>query len=63
MHKPDPIAADILRKEPEQEQFVRLIVSPTGRPLHFLFVLSVELICLTPKIPCAFSDKTLLFLT
>jgi len=30
MHKPDPIAADILRKEPEQEQFIRLIVSPTG---------------------------------
>lgn len=30
MHKPDPITADILRKEPEQEQFIRLIVSPTG---------------------------------
>ncbi|KAG0574892.1 hypothetical protein KC19_VG300400 [Ceratodon purpureus] len=32
MHKPDPIAADILRKEPEQEQFVRLIVSPNELP-------------------------------
>nr|PNR52646.1 hypothetical protein PHYPA_009020 [Physcomitrium patens] len=32
MHKPDPIAADILRKEPEQEQFIRLIVSPTEVP-------------------------------
>lgn len=28
--QPDPIAADILRKEPEQETFVRLKISPNG---------------------------------
>ncbi|KAH0700818.1 hypothetical protein KY284_015033 [Solanum tuberosum] len=28
--QPDPIAADILRKEPEQETFVRLKISPGG---------------------------------
>lgn len=28
--QPDPIAADILRKEPEQETFVRLKISPSG---------------------------------
>lgn len=28
--QPDPVAADILRKEPEQETFVRLKISPTG---------------------------------
>lgn len=28
--QPDPIAADILRKEPEQETFVRLKISPMG---------------------------------
>lgn len=28
--QPDPIAADILRKEPEQETFARLKISPTG---------------------------------
>ncbi|RWW14880.1 hypothetical protein GW17_00021305 [Ensete ventricosum] len=28
---PDPVAADILRKEPEQETFVRLKITPTGR--------------------------------
>lgn len=27
---PDPVAADILRKEPEHETFVRLKISPTG---------------------------------
>lgn len=27
---PDPIAADILRKEPEHETFARLNISPTG---------------------------------
>lgn len=42
MHKPDPIAADILRKEPEQEQFVRLIVSPTGNLVFFIFVLGLQ---------------------
>jgi hypothetical protein len=30
MHAPDPVAADILRKEPEQETFVRLSVTPIG---------------------------------
>lgn len=28
--QPDPITADILRKEPEHETFVRLRVSPAG---------------------------------
>ena len=28
--QPDPIAADILRKEPEQETFVRLNITPSG---------------------------------
>lgn len=28
--QPDPISADILRKEPEQETFVRLKISPSG---------------------------------
>lgn len=28
--QPDPIAADILRKEPEQETFARLRISPMG---------------------------------
>lgn len=31
--QPDPIAADILRKEPEQETFVRLNV-PLGKNGH-----------------------------
>ncbi|GAB4833967.1 hypothetical protein Ancab_032217 [Ancistrocladus abbreviatus] len=30
--QPDPIAADILRKEPEHETFVRLKISPTEAP-------------------------------
>ncbi|KAL6519472.1 hypothetical protein OROGR_018792 [Orobanche gracilis] len=30
--QPDPVAADILRKEPEQESFVRLRISPTEIP-------------------------------
>lgn len=30
--QPDPIAADILRKEPEQENFARLKISPTEVP-------------------------------
>lgn len=30
--QPDPVAADILRKEPEQETFVRLRISPTEVP-------------------------------
>lgn len=28
--QPDPIAADILRKEPEQETFAQLEIAPTG---------------------------------
>ena len=28
--QPDPIAADILRKEPEQETFARLKITPIG---------------------------------
>lgn len=28
--QPDPIAADILRKEPEQETFAQLEITPTG---------------------------------
>ena len=36
--QPDPIAADILRKEPEQETFVRLNV-PLGKN-HYLFFFS-----------------------
>ncbi|CAK9271180.1 unnamed protein product [Sphagnum jensenii] len=32
MHAPNPIAADILRKEPEQETFVRLNVTPIEAP-------------------------------
>lgn len=34
---PDPVAADILRREPEQETFVRLRISPTGITLIALF--------------------------
>lgn len=39
IHAPDPVAADILRKEPEQETFVRLNVTPIGMCVifsHFL---------------------------
>eukprot|EP00249_Psilotum_nudum_P014552 c24883_g1_i1 orf=498-3221(+) len=32
MHAPDPVAADILRKEPEQETFVRLQIGPIDAP-------------------------------
>ncbi|KAJ7567949.1 hypothetical protein O6H91_01G013300 [Diphasiastrum complanatum] len=32
MHAPHPVAADILRKEPEQETFVRLRVTPNEPP-------------------------------
>lgn len=30
IHAPDPVAADILRKEPEQETYVKLNVAPIG---------------------------------
>lgn len=36
--QPDPVAADLLRKEPEQETFVRLRISPTGNALIALLV-------------------------
>lgn len=35
--QPDPVAADILRKEPEQETFVRLKISPRGKLILFYF--------------------------
>ncbi|KAK6152529.1 hypothetical protein DH2020_015164 [Rehmannia glutinosa] len=35
---PDPVAADILRKEPEHETFVRLRISPTGIALITFFL-------------------------
>lgn len=35
--QPDPVAADILRKEPEQETFVRLKISPRGNYCLLLF--------------------------
>lgn len=35
--QPDPVAADILRKEPEQERFARLKISPTGTASFFYF--------------------------
>ena len=28
--QPDPVAADILRKEPEQESYIKLRITPTG---------------------------------
>lgn len=28
--QPDPVAADILRKEPEQESFIKLLTAPNG---------------------------------
>ena len=31
--QPDPVAADILRKEPEHETFVRLNITPNGNLL------------------------------
>ena len=34
----DPIAADILRKEPEQETFVRLKITPSGIANWILFM-------------------------
>lgn len=37
--QPDPIAADILRKEPEQETFARLKITPTG--MNFSYFLSM----------------------
>ena len=39
--QPDHVAADILRKEPEHETFLRLRISPFGNLLSFfLFVIS-----------------------
>lgn len=31
--QPDPVAADILRKEPEHEAFIRLRITPSGTNL------------------------------
>lgn len=31
--QPDPVAADILRKEPEQESFIKLLTAPHGMVL------------------------------
>lgn len=44
--QPDPVAADILRKEPEQETFVRLKISPTGMTLinHFYCMAFLQLV-------------------
>lgn len=36
--QPDPIAADILRKEPEQETFTRLKITPIGMNYDILFI-------------------------
>ena len=36
--QPDPVAADILRREPEQETFVRLRISPMGNYSCFSFL-------------------------
>lgn len=43
IHAPDPVAADILRKEPEQETYVKLNVAPIGTssgllPRLFLYI-------------------------
>lgn len=50
--QPDPVAADILRKEPEHETFVRLNIAPNGiffdllSSLHvFLFITRTSLFC------------------
>lgn len=45
--QPDPVAADILRKEPEQETFVRMKISPVGMPpclfnISFFVILNVH---------------------
>lgn len=43
--QPDPIAADILRKEPEHETFTRLRITPLGMNsdmLLFLILLSAK---------------------
>lgn len=37
--QPDPIAADILRKEPEQEIFARLRITPMGMNCLILVIL------------------------
>ncbi|WCJ41166.1 villin putative [Euphorbia peplus] len=39
--QPDPIAADILRKEPEHETFARLKIAPLGIN-SFLFLLELQ---------------------
>jgi hypothetical protein len=34
--QPDPVAADILRKEPEQESFIKLLTAPHGMPFEYM---------------------------
>lgn len=50
--QPDPIAADILRKEPEQETFARLKITPIGIGhmshyfnVHYLLELLKYMLC------------------
>lgn len=33
--QPDPVAADILRKEPQQESFVKLLTTPKGMSFQY----------------------------
>jgi AMP deaminase len=34
--QPDPVAADILRKEPEQESFIKLLTAPHGMVFEYV---------------------------
>lgn len=34
--QPDPVAADILRKEPEQESFIKLLTAPHGMAIEYI---------------------------
>lgn len=36
--QPDPIAADILRKEPEHETFIRLKITPNGFSFYYYYM-------------------------
>lgn len=33
--QPDPVAADILRKEPQQESFIKLLTAPKGMSFEY----------------------------
>lgn len=52
MHPPDPIAADILRKEPEQDNLVRLKITPIDAPTS-----EEEEVCLMMQECLALRDK------